>query len=64
MKLLDGPAKHISLTSTVPTLFVNQMSLVYPMPVNTFVEAKDHHAQHPEHEPKKKQNISFHLFKA
>ena len=29
------------------------MSLVYPMLVNTSVEAKDHHAQDPEHEQKK-----------
>jgi hypothetical protein len=62
LKLLDGPAKHISLTLTVPTLFVNQMFLVYPMLVNTFVEAKDHHAQDPKHE-QKTQNIPFHFSK-
>ena len=44
---MNGPAKHISQTLTAPTLFANLMSLVYPMLVNTFAEAKDHHAPSP-----------------
>ena len=49
---------------TAKTLFAHPLSLVFPMPVNTCVEAQNQNAQDSEHEQKKWPNIPFHLFKA
>ena len=44
---------------TVKTLFAHPLSLVFPMPVNTCVEAQNQNAQDSEHEQKNDRTFLF-----